>query len=108
MSPARDMGPSAGWFRPQCGSVIPRASSGTTLGVHLRRFAGRCTRRHRSADRGATMAFREVRVFEVREVLRVWLGGPGFRSIERLVGVDRKTVRRYVEAAAELGLDRDG
>ena len=29
------------------------------------------------------MAFREVRVFEVREVLRVWLGGPGFRSIER-------------------------
>ena len=23
------------------------------------------------------MAFREVRVFEVREVLRVWLGGPG-------------------------------
>jgi hypothetical protein len=32
------------------------------------------------------MAFREVRVFEVREVLRVWLGGPGFQTIERLVG----------------------
>lgn len=25
------------------------------------------------------MAFREVRVFEVREVLRLWLRGEGFR-----------------------------
>ena len=50
------------------------------------------------------MAFREVRVFEVREVLRLWLGGEGFRAIERLVGLDRKTVRRYVDAAVELGL----
>ena len=40
------------------------------------------------------MAFREVRVFEVREVLRLWLRGEGLRSIERLAGVDRKTVRR--------------
>ena len=54
------------------------------------------------------MAFREVRVFEVREVLRVWLSGEGVRSIERLVGVDRKTVRRYVGAAESLGLVRDG
>ncbi len=38
------------------------------------------------------MAFREVRVFEVREVLRLFLRGEGMRSIERLVGVDRKTV----------------
>ncbi len=43
------------------------------------------------------MAFREVRVFEVREVLRLWLRGEGLRAIERLAGVDRKTVRRYVE-----------
>jgi transposase len=54
------------------------------------------------------MAFREVRVFEVREVLRLWLRGEGFRATERLVGVDRKTVRRYVAAAVELGLVRDG
>jgi len=38
------------------------------------------------------MAFREVRVFEIREVLRLWLGGEGLRGIERLSQVDRKTV----------------
>jgi transposase len=54
------------------------------------------------------MAFREVRVFEVREVLRLWLRGEGIRATERLAGVDRKTVRRYVAAAVELGLVRDG
>jgi transposase len=54
------------------------------------------------------MAFREVRVFEVREVLRLWLAGEGFRSIERLAQVDRKTVRRYVAAAVRLGVRRDG
>src|SRR3954447_15000174 len=56
----------------------------------------------------AAMAFREVRVFEVREVLRLWLRGEGIRSVERLAGVDRKTVRRYVDAAVETGLARDG
>jgi len=54
------------------------------------------------------MAFREVRVFEVREVLRLWLAGEGVRSVERLAGVDRKTVRRYVAAAEQLGVVRDG
>lgn len=54
------------------------------------------------------MAFREVRVYEVREVLRLWLDGEGLRSIERLSAVDRKTVRRYVNAAVELGLARGG
>jgi transposase len=54
------------------------------------------------------MAFREVRVYEVREVLRLWLAGEGLRAVERLVGVNRKTVRRYVTVAEELGLVRDG
>jgi transposase len=54
------------------------------------------------------MAFREVRVFEVREVLRLWLAGEGIRSVERLAQVDRKTVRRYVVAAEALGVVRDG
>lgn len=54
------------------------------------------------------MAFREVRVFEIREVLRLWLRGEGVRATERLARVDRKTVRRYLAAAQELGLVRDG
>src|SRR5438270_12767359 len=53
------------------------------------------------------MSYREVRVFEVREALRLWLRGEGVRSIERLAQLDRKTVRRYVKAAEELGVVRD-
>ena len=47
-------------------------------------------------------------MFEVREVLRLWLGGEGLRAIERLARVDRKTVRRYVQAAEQVGVTRDG
>lgn len=54
------------------------------------------------------MAFREVSVTEIREVLRLWLRGEGFRSIERLTAPDRKTIRRYVAAAEAAGLVRDG
>jgi transposase len=53
------------------------------------------------------VAFREVRVHEVREVLRQWLGDElGLRPIAERAGVDRKTARRYVEAAVAAGLDR--
>ena len=38
--------------------------------------------------------FREVRVYEIREVLRLWVRGEGLRSIERLSSLDRKKVRR--------------
>ncbi len=54
------------------------------------------------------MAFREVGVHEIKEVLRLWLRGEGLRSVARLAQVDRKTVRRYVEAARACGLDRAG
>jgi transposase len=54
------------------------------------------------------MAFREVRVFEVREVLRLWLAGESLRGVERLAMVDRKTVRRYIAAAEAAGVVRDG
>jgi hypothetical protein len=54
------------------------------------------------------VAFREVGVHEIREVLRLWLRGEGLRSVARLARVDRKTVRRYVAAAQACGLDRAG
>lgn len=53
------------------------------------------------------MAFREVQVSEVREVLRGWLSGKGLRKVAEQAGVDRKTARRYVEAAVAAGLVRE-
>jgi hypothetical protein len=47
-------------------------------------------------------------VFEIRKILRLWLHGEGLRSVERLTAIDRKTVRRYVAAAIECGVDRHG
>src|SRR3954447_14232318 len=52
--------------------------------------------------------FREVSVVEIREVLRAWLAGHGLRVVASQAGVDRKTARRYVEAAVAAGLDRAG
>ena len=54
------------------------------------------------------MAFREVAVTEIREVLRAWLSGAGLRRVAEQAGVDRKTARRYVQAAVEAGVARDG
>ena len=54
------------------------------------------------------MAFREVAVAEIREVLRAWLSGSGLRKVAEQAGVDRKTARRYVQAAVDAGLARDG
>lgn len=58
------------------------------------------------------MAFREVSMNKIREVLRVWLGvaglpAPGCRTIAAHCGMDRKTVRRYVRPAQAPGLPRD-
>ena len=53
------------------------------------------------------MAFREVPVIEVKEVLRQWLRGHGFREAGRLAQVDRKTARRYVDAGQRAGLVRE-
>jgi hypothetical protein len=57
---------------------------------------------------GALMAFREIPMYEVREVLRLWLAGYGYRTMEPMVRPDRKTIRRIVETAVEEGLDRAG
>lgn len=52
------------------------------------------------------MAYRELGVFEVKELLRLWTRNRGFRAIARSSSMDRKTVRRYVETAQSLGLKR--
>jgi hypothetical protein len=52
------------------------------------------------------VGFREVGVVEIREVLRAWLQGAGLRTVASRAGVDRKTARRYVEAAQAAGLVR--
>jgi transposase len=50
------------------------------------------------------MAFREVGMFEIKEVLRLHFGGVPKKAIARTVGVDVKTVRRYIGVATELGV----
>jgi len=53
------------------------------------------------------MAFKEVSVVQAREVLRRWLrGNEGPRRIAEGTGVDRKSVRHYVEEAESLGAVR--
>lgn len=52
--------------------------------------------------------FREVSVVEAREVLRLWLRSYGLHEIARMLGMDRKTVRRYVHAAVDSGVDQGG
>ena len=52
------------------------------------------------------MAFRELHVVEIKEILRLWARGHGLRTVARRTGVDRKTVRRYVRAAEDAGFER--
>ena len=54
------------------------------------------------------MAFREVLVTEVKEVLRAWLAGLGKRPAAARAGVNVKTAARYIRAAQEAGLARSG
>lgn len=49
--------------------------------------------------------FREVSMAEVREVLRLRQQGRSLHAIERLLSVDRKTIRRYLELAVAAGYD---
>lgn len=54
------------------------------------------------------MAYRELTVIEVREILRRWRLGESQRAIARVVAADRKTVRRYIQAAVQAGMEADG
>jgi hypothetical protein len=53
------------------------------------------------------MAYREVTMLEVKEVLRLWLGGVPKKHIAVQLGLDVKTVRRYIGAAWTAGLRRE-
>ncbi len=52
------------------------------------------------------MAHREVTRLEVKEVRRLWLGGVARKRIAAQLGVNVKTVRRYI-TAAEAGVARE-
>jgi hypothetical protein len=54
------------------------------------------------------MAYRELGMIEIREIIRRWMGGDGVRAIARGARVDRKTVVRYVAAAQAIGVVRGG
>jgi len=49
------------------------------------------------------MAFREVTMLEIKEVLRLWLKGVPKKRIAAERGLDVKTVRRYIKAAERCG-----
>jgi transposase len=51
------------------------------------------------------MAFREVTMLEVKEVLRLWLLGVPKKQIAEQLGFDVKTVRRYLAAAKVHGAE---
>lgn len=51
------------------------------------------------------MAFRELSMTDVREVLRRWQVGESARSIARAGVVDRKTAGRYIDVAKKQGVD---
>ncbi len=53
------------------------------------------------------MAYREFRVVDIRAILGWWFRGLGLRAIARRSGFDRRTVRRYVEAAEAEGLTQE-
>jgi transposase len=51
------------------------------------------------------MAFREVTMLEVKEILRLWLSGVPKKRIAQQLGFDIKTVRRYLAAARARGVE---
>lgn len=50
------------------------------------------------------MAYHEISIMDVWEVIRRWHSGAGIREIARSLGYDRKTVQRYTRLAASHGL----
>jgi transposase len=57
--------------------------------------------------RGENMARREIHMNEVMEILYHWHQGASIKGIRRSLGYDRKTIRRYLRRAQEVGLKRE-
>ena len=52
--------------------------------------------------------YREVTMLEVKEVLRLWREGAPTKRLAAHLGLDPKTVRRYLGAAAAAGVPAEG
>src|SRR5688572_10407297 len=50
------------------------------------------------------MAYREVRMIDIEQVMRRWLAGERIRAVARSTGLDRNTVRRLIRFGQEAGL----
>src|SRR5437762_10746602 len=50
------------------------------------------------------MAYREVGMMDIDQVIRRWLAGEKIRAIARLTGTDRNMVRRIARLAEETGI----
>ena len=53
------------------------------------------------------MAYHEVTMLEIKEVLRLWVQGRGKKPIARHLGLDPKTVRGYLRVGEAEGLRRE-
>ena len=53
------------------------------------------------------MAYREVRMMDIDQVIRRWLASEKILAIARSTVLDRNTVRRIVRLAEEAGVRRD-
>src|SRR5213596_383530 len=56
------------------------------------------------AGRRTRMAYREVRMMDIDQVMRRWLAGERIRAVARSTGLDRNTVRRLIRVGQQVGL----
>ena len=54
------------------------------------------------------MAYKEVLRVEIQEVIPRWHAGGSQRQVAEGTGLSRATVRKYLDAQAALGVERDG
>lgn len=52
------------------------------------------------------MARRRIEVNEIVEIIYHWHKGNTIRGIKRALGFDRKTIRKYIQIAQDLGVKR--